>query len=267
MFSLFECRVEGLVHYSNLIEFVRENASSASYDYIEQSMKQIILNKEAFEEQNLRRWFKKIDIDGRGYFTPDQLVSFLEEYDLQGPNIIAAIYAAMDRDGTGVTYANFVLWLKFDSRSTNVMYGVLSIAELQKKAYAYLIAVANKGGSNALEEIAQSYLVYDWRVPSRGKITKSEFITATRRAGFVFTSSELRTLASEVLVNDGCGRVSYRKFLAWGTPESNQETGFLMKDASMSTSAQSKKSAGTIMRFLERALQRGVDLLSVFGRL
>jgi len=131
---------------------------------------------------------------------------------LSGPEeVLAALYASMDREATGVHLANFVDWLKTDFDPGSTMYQNLTIADLQRKGHAYLLAVANKGDAS-LEEIALSYIVYDWQHPTSGVVSRAEFAVATRRAGFVYTSAELRALASEFSVNDGSGRVAWKSF-------------------------------------------------------
>ena len=264
MLTLFETRMEGLVNYGNFVEFVRENPVCQAYDHLSLSLKQIIIGKDGFEEQNLRRWFKKIDKDNRGSFGPQQLVDFLDEFGLNGPEeVLAALYASMDREATGVHLANFVDWLKTDFDPGSVMYQNLTIADLQRKGHAYLLAVANKGDAS-LEEIAHSYIVYDWQHPTAGIVSRAEFAVATRRAGFVYTSAELRALASEFSMNDGSGRVAWKKFLTWATPDTDPEARQTISD--LGAFGAPKRTVGTITRFLEQALQRGVDLLSVFGK-
>ena len=46
---------------------------------------------------------------------------------------------------------------------------------------------------------------------SSGYIGRPMFIKATRRAGFVFTSSEIRMLMGDFSADDNSGRVAYKK--------------------------------------------------------
>ena len=69
-----------------------------------------------------------------------------------------------------------------------------------------------------MENVAQSYAVYDWTRPPTGNIGKALFMKATKRAGFVFTTSEIRMLSGEFAVNGSdndndhdSGKVAYKK--------------------------------------------------------
>eukprot|EP01041_Mallomonas_annulata_P006434 gene6434-13005_t len=270
MISLFETKTDGLVNYANFAEFVRENQSSSLLDHISASFKQIIYNTgvNGFDEGHARKWHRKLDKDGKGAFTAQQLVNVLEENDLHGPeNIMLALYASMTTEAAnGVTFADFMKWIQSDPEANSVIYGNLSLAELQRKANLFLINSVSAMGDTSLEAIAQSYLIYDWRSSGRGVVSKAEFAVATRRTGFVFTSGELRSLSAEFAMNDGSENVAYKRFLAWATPDIDPNTRQTMADITSSSSAVPKRSSGTIIRFLEKALQRGVDLLAVFGR-
>jgi len=52
--------------------------------------------------------------------------------------------------------------------------------------------------------------------------------------------------------------------LTWATPDTDPESRQVISD--IGAFGAPKRTAGTITRFLEQALQRGVDLLSVFGK-
>ena len=265
MIAYFETKVEGSVQYSNFVEFVLENELSLLYSHLQSKLREIVLGKEGTDEQNLRRWFRKLDKDGKGNFGQQQLVDFLEEFDLSGPpEVINVMYASMDKGMTGVHLADFVEWLKSGSDSSvAVLFQPLTIAELQRKARIYIEAIAFNG-SMTFEDISQSYLVYDWRHPPTGFVSRAEFAVATRRVGFAFTASELRMLASEFAVDDGSGRVAWRKYLAWATPDTNTDAKQVITD--LASSGAPKRTAGTITRHLEQCLQRGIDLLAVFGK-
>ena len=115
----------------------------------------------------------------------------------------------------------------------------LSLAELQIKAHAYLRLVAaspsvpssSGTASLTLEGVLQSYLVYDWKKPATGLITKKAFERATSRVGFPFTRSELRSLSNQfsrqeipsktiapAKDNASESKVAYKMFLEWATP-------------------------------------------------
>ena len=59
------------------------------------------------------------------------------------------------------------------------LYSNLTTAELQRKANAYLLAVATTSPEATLQEISESYLVYDWQRPAKGVLDKALFVRAT----------------------------------------------------------------------------------------
>jgi len=261
--EFFETRVDGQVNYSNFVEYIRENELSVALDQISKQLHSLVSNGE-----DGRSWFKKVDRDGTGSFNLQQFSTFLENFDIKASKRIAsALFASMNREGYGVHVNDFISWVKsYPEEYKNVYsyYNNLTIAELQRKAHKYMIAVAT-AGSQKLEEMASPYLMYDWNKPSAGAINKSLFSQATKYAGFPFTAGELRMLAAEFGIRDSSGKVSYRKFLSWSTPSEESGLGFIPNVTEVAAPL-GKRSSSAITKFLEKALQRGADLLSIFGR-
>ena len=261
--ELFETRVDGQVNYSNFVEYIRENELSVALDAVSKALHTLVSNGE-----DGRSWFKKVDRDGNGSFNLQQFSTFLENFEIKAPKrIISALFASMNREGYGVHVNDFMSWIKsYPEEYKNVysFYNNLTIAELQRKAHKYMLAVASIG-SQKLEEIGSTYLMYDWNKPAAGVINKSLFSKATKYAGFPFTTGELRMLAAEFGSRDSSGKVSYRKFLSWSTPSEEAGLGIIANVTEVGAPL-GKKSASAMTKFLEKALQRGADLLSIFGR-
>lgn len=261
--ELFETRIDGQVNYSNFVEYIRENELSASLDAVSKKFHALVSNSE-----DNRSWYKKIDRDGTGSFNVQQFSTFLENCDIKAPKrVVSALFSSMNREGYGVHVNDFISWVKsYPEEYKNVysFYNNLTIAELQRKAHKYMIAVAT-AGSQKLEEMASGYLIYDWNKPAAGFINKSLFSQATKYAGFPFTSGELRMLAAEFGSRDSSGKVSYRKFLSWATPSEEAGMGVIASVTEIAAPL-GKRSSGALTKFLEKALQRGADLLSIFGR-
>eukprot|EP00606_Chrysophyceae_sp_TOSAG23-5_P000755 GSChrysophyteH2.ASY1.ANO1.454.1 assembled CDS len=285
--ELFETKLEGQVNYGNFVEFVRENGLCVQLDRAaaeifalatKQSLsshaKDIRAQGANVDESGCRDVFAKIDTQLRGKFTAIQLTAFLSEYDIKSPpEVVNGLIACMDTSARGeVTSSDFMAWIKnlpFVERQGSSMYSTPSLAEIQRKANAYLLAVAKSasvGGSPTLEEVSNCFSVYDWSKNQHqmGAVGRGIFLHACKRAGFCFTLGELRTIASEFAVGDNSGRIRYRKFLEWATPESgNGNTGSGSIDRAKTERG---NPAPTLIKFLEKRLQSGIDLLSVFGR-
>jgi len=127
---------------------------------------------------------------------------------------------------------------------------------------------------SSFQAVHQSYLVYDWPKPSTGMVSKEGFVIATKRVGFVFTGGELRQLLRHfAAVDDAPGFVAYKKFLEWATPSAplDGRTGALAAAGGggmggVPTAPGAKRTPAMMVKLLETALRRGVDLLAVFGR-
>lgn len=181
-------------------------------------------------------------IDLGHHHTPQpQLLAILEVFETRGEEL--------------VHYANLVDYLRDqavlrDHHSDNPYAAAstttdtatsLSLAELQIKAHAYLRLVAatssapsgSGSGTLTLEEVLQSYLIYDWKKPATGLISKKAFKRATSRVGFSFTRSEIRSLSNQFsrqeiasktlppsITNNNSSetKVAYNMFLEWATP-------------------------------------------------
>ena len=231
--ALFETRTEGQVNYANFVEYVRENEVSTGLTSLTRRLHTMMTQHDASLEQKTKKWFNDIDKEQTGSFTAHQLADFLDRHDIThvSSEVVLALFAAMEKKTGGkgkVQISDFGLWLRGvpDAISTEAsMYGSLTLAELQCKTHAYMLAVANASSSSgiSLEAIHQSYLVYDWVKPATGLVSKIGFERATTRAGFVFTSAELRVLSNQFAVSKhdghtGTSLVAYKRFLEWATP-------------------------------------------------
>ena len=216
--KLFESRVDGQVNYGNFIEYLRENGVSLDVEILSRQIYSSITNdgEIPLDDKLVRQCFKSIDVDGYGTFSVERFANFLKSANIPSSNDAAyAVFSGMD-DGSGVRLHSFATWLKNipkSNSSLSVAYSLLSLAELQRKAHAYMLLVSTTGGDAALEELHQSYLVYDWIRPATGFVDKELFINATKRIGFPFTMSELRVLAAEFSDHspESQGGVNYRK--------------------------------------------------------
>jgi len=265
MVELFETKVEGQVNYANFVEYVRENPACLELDAVSARLYELISGRSsAVDDKTLRTWFKKIDNKDKGRFGSQELSEFFISQNMfVSKEVVSALLAVMEKGQPSVNFSDFSSWVRAvptSSRTTAAAYANLSSAELQKKANAFMLSVAKNGASAGvtLDDVAAAYGIYDWRKPATGLISKGSFIKATKRAGFVFTLSEYRMLSSEF--GDGAGNVAYRKFLSWATPDVGGVA------AGSDAKAGPTGSAGAIIRFLEKKLQAGTDLLSVFAR-
>jgi Ca2+-binding EF-hand superfamily protein len=299
MMQLFETRVDGQVNYVNFLEYVRESDLTQKLDVLALQFFSLITAHTAPTDPAIRNWFVKIDKPNNGKFTIQQLSLFLQENNIVcTKEAVVALYSQMDLDGVGVPFSRFSAWLVRyaeninDEQSHLSMYSSLSLAELQRKAFSYVLAIAQS--AVGLEMLSESYMVYDWRRTDAGAISKALFVRATRRAGFPFTMNELRTITSEFSLQNHGEVVSYKKFLAWATPDpqtaaASQSMPFIgiAEDvgdryavsgshtsiagthapgiAGPGTPMQIQRNSGVISKFLEKSMLRGIDLLMVFG--
>lgn len=267
--QLFETRVEGQVNYSNFVECVRNNDNSRAFDDLSNKIRDLIAEKGGLHDNNLRRWYKKMDREGVGAVTEESFAEFLAEFDLNEITsrlVISAVYNNMNASGGAVPYQDFCAWISTPPNEHHSLFSITTSAELQKKANYYLLSLALHKDSS-LEELTQGYLLYDWRTPPKGTVSKSEFIRASVHVGFPFSHRELRTLSGDFASHSDTTQVSYKKFLAWCAPTSTLHSS---TDATSTvraiTSASGIKRAGAMVKFLEQALERGLDLQSVFAR-
>ena len=296
MLQLFETRQDGMVNYLNFFEYVRESELTQNLEHLSVQLFQLFTtNAAADADRSTREWYNRIDRSGKGIFSMHDLAAFIEAHDLPcAKEAIVALYTELDPEGLGVGYGRFSSWLKEvahnqqQPNSELALYSTLSLAELQRKANTYVVAVA--GSPNNVEDLTDSFLVYDWRRSDAGAMAKPLFVRATRRAGFPFTMSELRTLTSEFSLSADGEVVSYKQFLRWATPTNRVAAGMSVseqvpfqalhagtpagdgvltapiQEAGISSAGAPQRHAGAVVRFLEKALERGIDLLSVFGR-
>lgn len=215
MLQLFETRTDGQVNYGNMLEYVREAGVGIIAEEAAARVYEMVAGgpQREVNDQGIRDCFKAIDTSGSGYFNIQQLSTFLDAHGVHAPKeAIVAMYAAMDQDtdSVGIRLHGFALWLRAvpaAGQAFEALYSNLTSTEIQRKAHTYLVAVAATPDAS-LDELTQSYAVYDFRQPPQGAIDKTLFMHATARAGFPFTHSELRALAAEFGVG---GKVSYRK--------------------------------------------------------
>jgi Ca2+-binding EF-hand superfamily protein len=270
--ALFETDVEGHVNFGNLVEYCMSSPMGQTYAELEHSLRSIVGAK---GQDDLPRWFRKIDSAATGFIDARALAVFLDQFDVHPPKAaVSALCRAMALSSGGsrsgeVGVQEFSAWARKSlqagpgpgpgpaDRLGALAFSHLSLAELQRKAAAYLLAMAlHRDGS--LNDVSQSFQVYDWKKPSGGVIGRPEFCKAALRAGFLFTPSELDILTAEF--SSPHGGVLFRKFLAWATPMAPA------KQAPAGEQRESVAAAGGIARLLQKGLRKGIDLLSVFGR-
>jgi Ca2+-binding EF-hand superfamily protein len=267
MIALFETRVDGQVNYSNFVEFVRDNSLSRSVDGLCEKIKCLVMEKGGVQESNLRRWFRRFDKEGNGVVSLSSFIDFLAEFDLQmyPKQVISVVYnfINIDGQGKGISFHEFSTWMSTPIDLHLSMYSTTTKAEIQRKCHSYLVSLASYQ-ETSLEELTQSYLIYDWRAPPSGAVGKGEFIRASILAGFPLSHAELRSLTAEFLLPSDDLKVLYKKFLTWATPTSG---GAQVSDSikSMTTQSPHKRTAA-IVRFLEQCIERKIDIQAVFGR-
>ena len=203
----------------------------------------------------------------------ESFVEFLAEYDLQQERIVmAAVFRSMtENDGSLITFPAFYSWAVKKAENYSAMYPTMTLAELQRKANLYLMEVAEQK-REAIEEVPQAYLIYDWKKPQKGSVRRSEFIRATQHAGFVLTHSELRALCGEFKSASNPHQVLYKKFLSWASPPREGKHASVLPDKSVAASLtgiasqSSHVRTAAMIKTIEKSIERGTDLLSVFGR-
>jgi hypothetical protein len=225
-FLLFETKVEGLVNYNNMIEYIRENGISLAcqnlglqiYDTIAESVKDSLdrNGNVIISDKVIRNWYKKIDTFLKGSFTIGQLDTFLTNLEIPfDKETITALYVSMDTELLGVRLNNFATWLKSiheAERESKLQYQLLSIREIQTKARAYL-DIISKSNNTTLEEISSSFMIYDWKSPATGTITKSQFYRAVIRSGFPFTKNDCKLLQTEFSESSLVSYVRYNLYI------------------------------------------------------
>eukprot|EP01038_Epipyxis_sp_PR26KG_P008719 gene8719-11781_t len=268
MLDLFETKSEGLVNYPNFVEFVRDNELSKSLDDLSLQVFNI-MTSDGIDNAAVRNLFNQIDKTKQGKFSIQNFGDFLVERNLQvSKEVVLAFYLELDSNNSGVLFSKFMAWLNDYAKHgppfviEQSIYAGLTMVELQIKAHRYMAGIASSA-TVSLDTIIQSYMIYDWRKSDLGAIAKPLFLRATKRAGFPFTNNEIRVLGSEFSLNNNGEIVSYKKFLSWATPSLVSTT---KSQGNVSIGNAQVRSVGSIIRFLEKAFRRGIDLLSVFGR-
>jgi len=281
--QIFETRVDGQVNYANFFEYMRESDLSQKVERLSMQLFALVTGSaQTASDPSVRDWFDKIAKSNTGKFTIQQFAFFLKESQIDcSKEAAAALYSQIDADGRGVEYSQFTAWLSSfnranaDMESELAMYSNLSLSELQRKAFKYFAAVSST--VVGVQMLTDSFLVYDWRRSDAGAIAKPLFVRAVRRAGFPFTMNEIRTLTSEFSLMNNGEVVSYKNFLRWITPDSKMTTlliagndeasdNFNISSNAGEDGKTPQRNTGTITRFLERCMLRGMDLMSIFGR-
>lgn len=263
MLSLFETKADGLVNYSNFVEYVRSADLSLLFDQADNRLRSIIAGT-GNDEGNIRRWFRRLDRTGVGIISPDDIAEVFAEHDLKYPlHVIAALLGYMDHNQNGVSYTEFAAWYKNPPKAHAALYSSLSLAEVQKKAALY-IRLLTQYNEASVGSLSQGFLIYDWQKPPSGMVGKNEFCRAVFRSGFVFTPTELRMLSKEFSSETNPNRVVYKDFLTWCIPSDSSAS--LRRSVKGMTHRASRRNASQIISHLETMLRRGTDLLSVFGR-
>jgi Ca2+-binding EF-hand superfamily protein len=271
--KLFETRTDGLVNYGNFIEYVKENGVNFEMDVISRQIYEVMAqtseSADSLDDKTIRTFFKKIDVDGFGEFSLERFAEFIRSQGIHCSNdSIFALFNSIT-ELTGVKLHGFATWLRSipnPRKMPMTAYAHLSLSELQRKATSYMILLASSNG-RTLQEIQQSFLIYDWRRPAEEIIEKSLFMNATSRVGFPFTNVELNVLAQEFGHPGVEGFVAYKRFLVWATPDVGKPGRASQdRDARASASQDGGRSLHSVKTFLEKALHSGVDLLSVFRR-
>lgn len=274
MLRMFEIRIEGQVDYANFVETVRENDASQALDAL--SLKFFVLvtsNMNSIDDEaSFREWFNKMDKLRQGKFMVQHLAEFLSLQNISYPNeIVLALYNEMDAEGFGVPFSSYVKWIinyyKFSqvAGAESASYSNLSLSEIQRKTSLYrTVFMADSNAAYGIDSIVHSFAIYDWCRQDDGAIGKPLFFRGAKRVGFPFTSHELRVLAAEFAYQHNPEKVSYKHFLSWATQ--SPVAGSAQDSKALVPVETVKRTSGTTIKFLEKALQRGIDLLSVFGR-
>jgi Ca2+-binding EF-hand superfamily protein len=284
--ELFETKESGLVNYMNMVEFLSENEVSLSCKELEKQFYSLLASKgDPNDDKVLRHWFKLIERNvsaDHGVFSIQQLYQLFRDFqiDVTKPTIMA-FFIVLDSDGNGdISYSNFSKWARQygsgGAVDNNVYFVNLSLSEIQRKASRYMVLVAQseQGKYLSLSDIQRSFDIYDVRSARsrslQNSIHRDLFVNALTRAGFLFTESEKRMIVNEFSVNGE--NVDYRKFLDWSTSSVAQQA---VGQAASSTQSlvrfsndavNPKRASVAIIKFLESAVQRGIDLLTLFAK-
>jgi Ca2+-binding EF-hand superfamily protein len=268
--QLFETKEEGKVNYANFIEYAREGTASAILDSLSNDFHMLVAGESNVqpEERDLRDVFKRICTNNEGKFGVQELAMFLNKAGIRAPSdTVLKLFVSMDSSGDGVRLSDLVSWARSYPASLNAaasLYSHTTMAEIQRKAHTFMLSVAATPGFS-LEELLNSYYLYDWRRPTLDYVDRDIFMNATYRVGFPFTTQELKQLANEFKRGDN---VQYKRFLSWTTPASQTDIASNSKTSAPSgPKADSQtKSVSAIVVFLEDKAKAHIDLLSVFSR-
>ena len=298
MLKFFETKLEGQVNYINLLQYIHENTESQSLIHAESKLHCFCMDSDRSglpNEDKIRALFAQIDSTGQGAFTLSDFSHFLDKIDENlSKNVKNAFYSEF-LSSNGKDLVDFGLFLSWFNTLPSVRSEISAVLgevcpphELKTKTTSYLkecgagSMLAGGGVGVGVEAVWQSYRVYDWRRTSAGVVDLPCFVKATKRVGFPFTIQEIRALATEFRhPSPDLHTVDYKRFLEWGNSTQTSRSGnnavgtsrpplsFSGNNANMgavNSSGVSSGGGGSIIRFLEKALLRGIDLLSIFGR-
>ena len=274
MIKLFETQIEGRVNYVNLLQFLYENPDNQLLSLTTAKMYEMTQYEEAGGEngdQKARMFFSKIDSNLNGAITPQELYKFLSENATTpcSKEIVFCIFKEIGENNKVIDFGKFLSWCKeyrklINKKNSFLTYS-LPMVELKRKTTLFLQEISNFM-MPSIESIGQSYKIYDWKRSSFSIIHEACFIRATKRCGFPYTVSEIKLLATEFMSETVRENVDYIKFLQWTNSAISKQSLKVKLLDNIELTHSTQKSAGNIIRHLEKAIARGIDVLSVFRR-
>ena len=296
MIRFFETKLEGQVNYMNFLQYIHENSESQSLLHVEAKLRGFGVSGDVLDEGTIRALFARIDSKGQGAFSLSDLSNFVSETIDENASkavklaLFAEFASKSSLSQNGVDFGLFLSWFQTIPSVRAEMTAafsqmILSPNELKMKANSYL-KECSSSLTPSIEAVRQSYRVYDWRRSSTGVVDLPCFVKASKRVGLPFTVQEIRSLAVQFRYSTSdpnLQAVDYKAFLEWGYPDLNPNPNPNPNPRSSNRESVSSShphnnpnpnpnpnrnshNAGSILRLLEKALLRGVDLLSTFGR-
>lgn len=295
--ELFEINEIGLMNYLNFAEFVIDNTASHNYRNLERTLFDLFESKgDVDDDRVLRHWFKLIMKNAasanKGMFNVSDLYQFTKDFSIvTTQQATSTLFSIIDKENAGeVSLSDFSLWIRkykttisdgnYNYRKNfDILFTDLKFHEIQIKIQKFLLLLANTvEGSDmmTLSDVSKSFEIYD--IPGKlspqqsGCIPSDCFLHAILRCGFALTSNEQRLIIQEFQTKYKPGYVNYQKFLEWGTDvrvQGNIETrtsNAMIQYQRDKSNDKSKRSIGPLIKYLETAIQRGIDLLSIFGK-
>ena len=261
MISLFESKEAGQVNYNNFIEYCRQTELSKTYDEVEMNL------RHNYGSKDLNEAFQEIDIKNEGVITLESLDHFFRDVDYPQPKeILVALMANMDISNPTVTFGAFKEWITRKPYTGLNFEGDLTPAELKTKIKRY-ITLLQKQSSSFTEQMLYCFKHYDWRKPSKNAVTAQEFYRACKKAGFCFTESEIRYLATEFSTKEKAAddsdafTVDYGRFMEWCFGGEKRRGS---KESNRNQPSNTRHTTSDIIKFLENKITEGVNLIDVF---